>query len=308
MENHTAKHFVLQLGSLASLYLSIAFLLTLLFGIINVAFPDAINDYWQIETSQSQIRLGIAMVLVFFPTYLVLTRTVNKMRRSEAGGAYLTLTKWLVYLSLLGGGAALLGDLVAVIMTYLEGEITQRFILKAASVLLVVGSAFYYYVLDAKGHWLTKEKHSKLFAFITSLIVLTIVGIGITKAGSPQDVRERKLDETQLSNLQEIQWRVQDYILTNNKPPAALSDLGEPAVPTAPEGRDVYTYTVTETGFELCATFAKPSNNENFYPSSPVFGKGQIQNPDNWQHGEGKACFTRIISTNDAPAPTPVMP
>ncbi|MEN9922388.1 MAG: hypothetical protein RL097_665, partial [Candidatus Parcubacteria bacterium] len=39
MENHTAKHFVLQLGSLASLYLSLSFLLVLLFGVINLIFP-----------------------------------------------------------------------------------------------------------------------------------------------------------------------------------------------------------------------------------------------------------------------------
>jgi hypothetical protein len=300
MENHTAKHFVLQLGSLASLYLSLAFLLTLLFGITNVIFPDAVNDYWQIESSQSQIRLGIAMVLVFFPTYLILTRTVNKMRRSEKEGEYLVLTKWLVYLSLLGGGAALLGDLVAVIMTYLEGEITQRFVLKALSVFIVVGAAFYYYILDARGHWLTREKHSKLFAFVASLIVLTAVGIGITKAGSPNDVRERRLDTTQVSDLQTIQWRVQDYILSNDALPKALSDLDDPALPTAPEGRDAYKYTVTEEGFELCATFAKESSQTEFFPSATIPDKGHIKNPDNWQHGTGTHCFKRVINKDEA--------
>ena len=41
MENHTAKHFVLQLGSLVSLYLSLSFLIVLIFGVINKMFPDA---------------------------------------------------------------------------------------------------------------------------------------------------------------------------------------------------------------------------------------------------------------------------
>ncbi len=102
MENHTAKHFVLQLGSLVSLYVSLGFLLALLFSIINIVYPDAIDDYWTIESNHDTVRVGIAMLVVFFPTYLVLTRTVNKIRRSAGGtDTYLSLTKWLVYLSLL---------------------------------------------------------------------------------------------------------------------------------------------------------------------------------------------------------------
>jgi uncharacterized protein YacL len=157
MENTTPKHFVLQLGSLISLYISLGFLLGLLFGIINLKFPDATEGYWALESASSAVRLGIAMVIVFFPTYLILTRLVNKLRRQEKNGSYLNLTKWLVYLSLLVGGGVLLGDLVAVIMTFLEGEITQRFIFKALAVLVVVGLAFHYYILDARGFWLAQN-------------------------------------------------------------------------------------------------------------------------------------------------------
>ena len=49
-ENQTAKHFVLQLGSLITLYLSIGFLLVLLFSIINLIYPDAAEGYWRLET------------------------------------------------------------------------------------------------------------------------------------------------------------------------------------------------------------------------------------------------------------------
>src|SRR5690606_2430047 len=109
------------------------------------------------------MRFGIAMLLVFFPTYIFLTRTVNQIRRKETG-TYLMLTKWLVYLSLLVGGLILLGDLVTVVLTYLNGEITLRFILKAATLLLVIGAAFFYYILDARNYWNNHEKESKLYA------------------------------------------------------------------------------------------------------------------------------------------------
>jgi Domain of unknown function (DUF5671) len=178
MENHTAKHFVLQLGSLVTLYLSLSFLIVLIFGIINKLFPDAADQYYQIESYQSDIRLGIAMVIVFFPTYVLLTRTVNHMRRADTGATYLSITKWLVYLSLLIGGLALLGDLVTVIMTYLNGEITQRFIFKALAVFLIVGAAFHYYLLDARSFWIKNELKSVRFAIGAIVFVIAALGYG----------------------------------------------------------------------------------------------------------------------------------
>ncbi len=188
MENHTARHFVLQLGSLASLYLSLSFLLVLIFGVINLAFPDATNGYWEIESAHQGVRIGFAMVIVFFPTYLILTRTVNKLRRTETSGAYLSLTKWLVYLSLLVGGGVLLGDLVTVIMTFLEGEITQRFILKAAAVFVVIGAAFHYYILDARGFWLKNEAKSVQFAYGAIAVVIASLAYGFTSIEAPTEV------------------------------------------------------------------------------------------------------------------------
>lgn len=296
MENHTARHFVLQLGSLASLYLSLSFLLVLVFGIINLMFPDAANGYWETESAHQAVRIGFAMVVVFFPTYLILTRTVNRLRRTEVSGAYLSLTKWLVYLSLLVGGGVLLGDLVAVVMTFLEGELTERFLLKALAVFIVIGAAFYYYILDARGYWLTNEKKSVNFGIGTIVIVLAALGYGLASIEAPSSVREQKLDAQQISDLQQIQWRIQDYYLINQKLPEDLRDLGEPAVPQAPEGREAYRYEATAEGFELCATFSAESGPNEWMGGMAIMEKSLIRNPDNWQHGAGEACFERVIN------------
>jgi Domain of unknown function (DUF5671) len=296
MENHTPKHFVLQLGSLISLYISLGFLLGLLFGIINLKFPDATESYWAIESASSTVRLGIAMVVVFFPTYLVLTRLVNKLRRSEKNSSYLNLTKWLVYLSLLVGGGVLLGDLVAVIMTFLEGEVTQRFIFKALVVLVVVGLAFHYYILDARGFWLKNESKSVMYGYGALLAAFLAVAVGFSYIETPNQVREMKLDETQLQDLQSIQWKVEEALTLSSTTPASLDELyGEFPEPTAPETRPAYTYTPTEKGFKLCATFSRDSINpdQNFTPSyAPDMN---IKNPDNWSYKAGEYCFERIL-------------
>jgi Domain of unknown function (DUF5671) len=296
MDNQTPKHFVLQLGSLISLYISLGFILTLLFGIINLKFPDATEGYWAIESASSAVRLGIAMVIVFFPTYLILTRLVNKLRRQEKNSSYLTLTKWLVYLSLLIGGGVLLGDLVAVIMTFLEGEVTQRFIFKALAVLVVVGMAFHYYVLDARGFWLKHESKSVMYGYGALLSVFLVVALGFSYIETPAQVREMKLDETQVSDLQSIQWKIQEALSLSSTTPASLEELyGEFDAPTAPEGRSAYKYEPTEKGFKLCATFSRDSiqQSNEFVPSyAPDMN---IKNPDNWSYKAGEYCFDRII-------------
>ena len=306
MQN-TAKHFVLQLGSLASLYLTVSFLVTLLFGVITIMYPDAANGAYERESAHSSVRLGIAMVLVFFPTYVVLTRFVNQQHRQK-GGSYSGLTKWLIYISLLVGGGVLLGDLVAVIMTFLEGELTTRFLLKALTVVIVVGSAFFYYMLDARGYWLKREKNSMLYGAGATAIVLLSLVFGFSNIETPTMVREQKLDVTQVNDLGQIQWRVQDYYLLNGSLPKSLGDLGEPEVPKAPDGRPAYEYRVTDGGFELCATFAEESTQTDYYGGTyPVMEKSLIRNPDSWQHGAGEHCFERSISPitpGESPAPT----
>ncbi len=296
MENHTAKHFVLQLGSLVSLYLLVTFLLILLFGIINLCYPDAAEGYWAVESAASQVRIGIAVVIVFFPTYLILTRIVNKTRRQEGGGAYLGLTKWLIYLSLLVGGVAILVDLVVVINTFLEGELTQRFILKAFAVLAIIGAAVHYYVLDAKGFWLKNEAKSIYYATGAGLVALVSVGYGFAYIETPAEVREGRLDDQQVMDLQTIQYQIESYYTLNNSLPETLTDLPrEIDLPEASEGREPYSYARTETGFELCATFAQASTGDRYGYAMPMDETMMIKNRDNWTHGEGRYCFARVV-------------
>ncbi|MCA9360846.1 hypothetical protein KC730_03060 [Candidatus Kaiserbacteria bacterium] len=294
MENNTAKHFVLQLGSLASLYLSLSFFIVLVFGLINMAMPDAADNVWDISRAEEGIKIGIAMVVVFFPTYLWLTRTVNNNRRKSSDHAYLGLTKWLIYLSLLVGGAVLLGDLVAVIMFFLEGDITTRFILKALSVLVIIGAAFQYYLMDVRGHWMQNEKKSVLFGYIAGAIALVVVGLGVMQIQSPSDAREIKIDNQMIGDLQDMQWRIEDYYRTNNSLPESINEIyGQFTAPTAPEGREAYTFEVTgEKTYKICATFAKDvdlgRNNSYAYP---VFEKN-----NNWDYKAGHWCFEREIN------------
>jgi hypothetical protein len=260
--------------------------------------PDAADSYWEVSRAQEGIKIGIAMVIVFFPAYLTMTRIVNKNRRQSSDHAYLGLTKWLIYLSLLVGGAVLLGDLVAVIMSFLEGDITSRFLLKAGAILIVVGAAFHYYLHDVKGHWMTNEGKSKVFALVVSLIVTAVVIAGFTQVQSPSEAREMKIDQEQISDLQNIQWQIEEYLAVNEALPESLNKLSNTKLPETPDGRTDYTYTTTETGFNLCATFNQASQNDNNYYGRPYPGDGDlpvIVNSNHWEHDGGEVCFDRVV-------------
>ncbi len=290
-----ARSFVLQLASLVTLFVSLPALITLLFGIINLQFPDAMDAYWEVSSAEDTIRYSIAVLVIFFPAYLIITRMVNKARRNE-GALYHTLTKWLVYLALLVAGVTMLIDLAVVVYTFLEGEITVRFILKALALLAVVAAAFTYYVYDAMDHWQKREKQSIGIAVVALLVVIATVVFGVTKIGSPSEAREYTLDQQQVTDLQDIQWRVEDYYLTSNSFPANLETLfGVMTVTQAPEGREAYQYKVTGADtYELCATFVKETPQSD---RSVMYSGGSKY--QSWDHPAGEFCYERKVTKTE---------
>ena len=293
MEN-TSKNFVLELGALASLYASLSALIMVLFGIINLTFPDAAEGYWATQSAAEGVRFGIAMLVVFFPTYLALTRIVNQTRRKEQG-VYLTLTRWLIYLSLFVGGTILLGDLVAVLWSFLNGEITTRFILKAVALLVVITAAVKYYLLDMRAYWTSHEQQSLMFGGVTILVVLVSIAFGYLSIDPPSEVRERRIDQQQITDLQDMQWRIEDHYRVNGILPESIAPLYISTTrPEAPEDRAMYQYTVTgATTYELCATFAYASTRADMSYARPLYENPELAMNSNWEHEMGEACFER---------------
>lgn len=300
MEN-TAKNFALQLGSLITLYISIGALIGLLFSVVTVLYPDPAQGYWEYDSASSNIRFTIAMLVVFFPAYIVLTRLVNTVRRTEHG-TYLTLTKWLIYLSLLVGGGVLLGDFVAVLNGFLNGELTTRFVLKALTVFFVTGTGFTYYLLDARGHWQTHEKHSVYYAMVVTIAVAISLITGFNHTQSPAEVREKNIDAKQVTDLQMIQGQIESYMSVNNALPETLENAYSGlSIPFAPENRTAYEYTVvSDDSFKLCADFVTESSQaeSGYYGDVGIYAKPlTIRNPNDWNHGKGNWCYTRVLNT-----------
>jgi hypothetical protein len=300
MEN-SAKHFSIQLGAMIALYVSLGALIVLLFSTINLIYPDPLNQPWENDSSQSSIRTTLAMLVVFLPAYLVLTRLINTMRRATQG-AYLPLTRWIIYLSLLIGSIVLLGNFATVIYNFLTGELTTRFILKALLLAVAVGAALLYYGLDTRDYWLRRESLSLGMGGVVIVLVLIAMGSAYRLIDSPAVVREKATDERQINDLMTIQNQISDHYLVTGTLPATLAEIDrDPSLAvTAPADRDPYEYRrISETEFALCAEFAHERLPTAWELTNPV-GPG-IKNPDSWSHGTGSVCFDRVV----IPAPKP---
>ena len=304
----TPKNFILQLGSLIALYVSVTSILILIFSVTNLKFPDAAAYYWEDSGAREAVRTSIAMLVVFFPTFLIFTRLSNQDRRKFSGGEYGTLAKWLVYLSILGGILVLLGDLVTLINYFLNGEVTSRFLIKVFALLIVIGMTLHYYILDVRGFFKKNAQKAMYFGMGAIALVLASLSYGYAYIETPSEIREIRIDEKQVSDLRDMYWNVEEAYRATQALPENIDALYiNRKKPTSPEGRADYAYNVLdEKTFELCAEFVAES--QQFEQSdvqqpktvSPDVGQLWYQN-DNWEHGIGETCFKRTVRTIKEP-------
>ncbi len=299
----TPKHVILQIGALVTLYVSIVSLLILIFSSINLTFPNASAYLWEDNSARTAIRTSIAMLLVFFPAFVMFTRLSNQERRKYLHGKYTLITKWFVYVTILIGVLVLLIDLVTLINYFLNGEITTRFTLKVLTLLAVIGLTLTYYTLDLKGYFIKRMSLSLYFAVATFVLVLGAVIYGYSYIEKPSEVRQMRLDEKQITDLRDIYWNIEDAYRTTKTLPASLDILyTNQKRPTAPEGRALYTYTILDDStFELCAEFAKPSAkyespSKQSVPNTSSSEKDIWFQNNNWEHGVGVTCFKKTVS------------
>lgn len=291
---NTARNVTLQVGALVALYASLSSLIALVFGIINVLLPDTAQYYGD---STGGMRFAIAALIVAFPTYLILTRLVHQWARGSADAVYAALTRWMIYISLLVGSAIFLGDLVAIIFTYLNGEITARFLLKALALVVIIGSALTYYFFDVRGYWSTHERQSIIAGIIAGIVVLVSLGAGFALIESPQEIRQQNIDQTQIQDVYDMTATVEGHYRLHDRLPQSLSEAyGEIPVPQAPEDREAYSYRIldeTRGTYELCATFAQASDSYSQARAiAPRFDPYMST-----EHTAGRYCFTRRIPT-----------
>lgn len=304
MEHKTGpKEVFLHLLTIVTLYASAASFLVLLFQYVNLFIPDVLEaGMYAGESAEAGVRWSLATLVVVFPLYIFVTWILGKRSQSDHSFREMRIRKWLVYFTLFAAALILAGDVVALIFRFLEGELTQRFILKVLSVFFVAGSVFGYYLWDMREE---KSLRGKAFMRYASGVVVGFVTIavvaGFVVAGSPYERRLRRFDERRTADLQSLEWQIVEYWRGKSSVPSSLDllsdDLRGVKVPRDPEtGSDYGYYVKGDLVFSLCANFRYPSNGGTV-PSAQYYDLS-VANPagfDSWTHDAGNICFERTI-------------
>lgn len=307
----TGKDFFLYLASLIALYISFGSLITLIFNNLNYLFPDVLTDsYYYYDPYSASVRFAISMLLVVFPTFLGLVYYINRSLLSESGKTEIWVRRWSIYLTVFLAGAIIVGDLVALINTFLNGEVTERFMYKVLALLLVSGLVLAYYVSDIRGRILTTPILPRIYGALATILVIGSIVAGFLIVGSPAKARMVQFDVQKISDLQSMQWQIVNYWQRKQALPTTISDLNDPIggyqVPKDRQTGENYLYEKTgNLSYKVCATF-NLDRDDRAYPS--VGGQGgsvpiydsYIKNsytdaPEYWKYKKGKTCFERTI-------------
>lgn len=286
----------LYLLLIITLYVSVGSLTALLFQYVNVLFPDPL-EYGQ--GALDIIRRSTAALLIIFPVYLFLSAFLGRDIARDASKAELRIRKWLLSLTLFLAALAVIGDLVTVLYHFLSGELSARFTLKALSVLCVAGAVFSYYIWDIREWKRGHLRRAVLLGWSAGVMVGTSVIAGFFIAGSPWHQRSVRFDERRVNDLQMIQGELLRHWQMKGALPKDLDVLRDTisgfTAPRDPETGATYAYRSTgKLAFELCALFAT-SSAARFTEVRPVAPYPHDPYVQNWDHGDGRVCFTREI-------------
>ncbi|HEY9583688.1 MAG TPA: DUF5671 domain-containing protein [Candidatus Paceibacterota bacterium] len=295
----TPKDFFMHLGATVVLYVAVGALINLSFSIVNYCFPDALASYFY----AGSIAWPISMLIVLVPILYILEWLIKRDTKLTPEKEGLWIRRWRIYLTLFLTGAVIAGDLIALINTYLNGEISIRFFYKFLAVLIILGIVFSYYILEKIGK---SSKTKTILAYADIVLALVAIVGGFLVVGSPTKQRNIRFDNQRVSDLQNIQYQIVNFWQQKGKLPVNLEDLKDPlygsVIPADPKTSENYEYmTKSNLSFDLCAIFALPyeitTNKGRFDASYPVIDGIN----DNWKHEAGRTCFTRTIDPEKYP-------
>ncbi|MDE2172415.1 MAG: hypothetical protein KGJ33_00505 [Patescibacteria group bacterium] len=301
----TPKDFFLHLAAAIFLYTAVVAMINLAFSIVNRAMPDQLQMVYGV----SDIVWPTSILIVLVPVMYVLEWLISRdiARTPEKKGIW--IRRWRIHLTLFLTGVTIVIDLIALINTYLNGELTGRFVYKVLIVLTVSAIIFAYYILARNNDPGRRRMWRSVLMWVGAALAIAAVIGGFVIIGSPAKQRALQFDQRRIGDLASLQSQIISYWQRTSSLPPSLQSLagagGYFTLPLDPETRQAYEYNLGDpTSFELCATFDLPSsaNDVNGGLSNMPMPYPAGVTSVNWDHPAGHACFDRSIDTRFYPA------
>lgn len=302
-----AKLVFLYLLSLLSLAFVTVACGNVVFQLINKYFPDIASSYAN-SYNLSALRFAISALIVAAPVYFVSVWQINKNLAMQVFDRDNAVRKWLTYFILLIAAVIMIGDLIFVVNSFLEGELTAKFALKTVTVLALAGAVFGYYLYDIRREQFDK-KDAVILSFrygaIAAVVVVFIAGLFFVE--SPSVAREKRLDSQVAEQLAQLEGAIQNYYTDEDALPQDLNQVVakvnyviESDVHNPVTKKQIEYEVVSETDYRLCTEFLR-STMEDSNSRYEYYDKS-------WRHEAGRYCFKREVQdfNNQKPQPIPV--
>jgi hypothetical protein len=290
MKNNNAKYAFLYMFSLvALLFMSLA-TGQVIFQAINkfitdVALPNA-NNF-----NSDLLKMAISALIISIPIYYLVMRYLSKSLVKGELDKESAIRRWLIYFILFVSSVVMIIWLIVTIGSFLNGELTTKFILKAITAIAISGIIFSYYFYDVKRDDI-KAKDKVILIYLIATLVLTIGSLifSFFFVESPTAARARKHDEQVLNQFTELDSAFNTYYTKFNKLPDTLvAGLSETPYLTVDKYKDPasskpYEYKKTANdSYELCADFQTDNRD--------VKDQAIYAYADRWPHATGYQCI-----------------
>lgn len=218
------------------------------------------------------MRWSVASLLVGFPIFLFLGARLAAKKRQDPERRRSRVHAWLTYITLIFAAGALIGDLVAVVFQFLNGELGARFIAKAGVVGVISAAILWNYSRDVERHSSRADLAGRALAILAILVVGALVAWAFSIVRSPYSARLQMADEQRLNGLIEATRLVDCHFTYAGALPESLEQMGPylsdraqrlpvadgcaNLTPTDPMTGVSYAYRVIDKdSYEICATF-----------------------------------------------------
>ncbi|MFA4941074.1 MAG: DUF5671 domain-containing protein [Patescibacteria group bacterium] len=306
-QKNTAKFAFFYMLSLVALIFMALSTGMIIFQIINKNIPDILNIY-QGAFSSGQLKYAISALIISAPIFYVCMKQIYSNLKTGELEKDSGIRKWLTYFILFISSVVMIGWLIGTVNTFLNGDMTAKFILKAITALLISAAVFSFYLYDIKRvDVIGVNKVIKIYFYSSLAIILATFVASLFAVESPVQTRARKYDSLVLGNFNNINSAINSYYKEYKKMPGGLNELkgeysylGEDSTKD-PEKKNEFEYRIVgENTYELCAEFKTSNKNNDNDNGDYSYYK------EKWPHEAGYQCLKQKVHDENIKDEIPV--
>jgi len=296
--SNNAKHAFFYLIAFFALGFTAVAIGQIIFQLINHTIAETTSSYFG-DYTQSVLRFAVSSLVIAAPIYYFVTRKINSELAQNSLDPDSAIRRWLTYFAIFIASAIAIGDLIFVLSSFLAGESTLKFLLKAVTIFAIVSGFGSYYFFDLKRENLQRDVKIKIFSIAFLVVASSCLVISFLLIDSPWRAREIREDEEKVSELREISWAIDDFYSRNSSLPRNLEMLIEESRIRAevlhdPVTDEEYEFEILDLhSYQLCATFTRATSDihDDYY---------YFDDNAEWDHTAGRTCFEIELFENNS--------